>query len=404
MKKTFNVMTVFGIRPDFIRSSIILRKLLEHPEINLQFVYTGQHYDDELKGVFFRELNIPEPNYVLDTRAETHVQQHAKLISQLEPVLKEAEPDVCLFLGDANAVIGCIAPLKMGIPIAHVEAGMRSHDLRMPEEKNRIIIDRVSDVLYAYQNDYKCKLVQEGIDPDKIVVTGNTIVDVLNEHMDKFWWPSRKWKHMSVYPPFEDLEKTIQGVALKKKKYGLMTLHRDEHMNLTSVRDILFQVNKWASQNNTPVILIVMPRLKKILDNPKLNVKSFSKMVPIKPVGFFDFITLERGAMIEFTDSGTNQETSAILGTPCVVTRRCTERPETFDSGITVMTEDNIFNAANYVMSQKRNKDFSLGDGKAADIIVNDLVKRLHNGFVTKPFMSRNWKTFDEYHSSNTNI
>jgi UDP-N-acetylglucosamine 2-epimerase (non-hydrolysing) len=351
----FKVMTVFGIRPDFIRSSLILKKLAAHPEVELQFVYTGQHYDENLKGVFFRELGIPEPQFNLDTKAGSHPQQHAKLISQLEPVIEEAKPDVVMFLGDANAVIGCITPLKMGIPIAHVEAGMRSHDWRMPEERNRVIIDRVSDVLYAYQHDYKCKLVQEGIDPTKIVVTGNTIVDVLNEHM-----------HQIV----DRTPDVLQRLNLKSKQYGIMTLHRDEHMrNPDECFKILYSVNTWAKHNNLKIVLPLMPRLSKILKYDEMTdvvEKNFSNFMFVEPLGFFDFVALESSAAIEFTDSGTNQETSALLGVPCVVIRRSTERPETFNSGITVMTKREVYAAANYVMSQKINKDFSLGNGNAA--------------------------------------
>lgn len=390
----FNVMVVLGIRPDFIRSSLILKRLKAHPDVNLQFVYTGQHYDENLKGVFFKELGIPEPQYNLDTKAGSHPQQHAKLISQLEPIIKIAKPDVVMFLGDANAVIGCITPLKMGIPIAHVEAGMRSHDWRMPEERNRVIIDRVSDVLYTYQHDYKCKLVQEGICPTKIVVTGNTIVDVLNEYMEEI----------------ESREKEVlDSFNIKPQGYAIMTLHRSEHVDNPMVcASILRQVQRWAKLEKVPVILPVMPRLQKIFDDEASNnavVKLLSKEALrnfffIKPLGFFNFIALEKNAMIEFTDSGTNQETSAILKTPCVVTRRSTERPETLNSNITIMSMDNILMAAQQVIwGRKVNENFSLGDGNAAEIIVSDLVDRLKNNFyrgspTTDAFKAQNWESF----------
>ncbi len=396
--KIFNVMTVFGIRPDFIRSSLILKKLKAHPQVNLQFVYTGQHYDENLKGIFFKELGIPEPDYNLDTKAGSHPQQHAKLISQLEPVIEEAKPDVVMFLGDANAVIGCITPLKMGIPIAHVEAGMRSHDWEMPEERNRVIIDRVSDVLYAYQHDYKCKLIQEGICPTKIVVTGNTIVDVLNEHMDS----------IDAKAP-----EVLERLGLEKKKYGVMTLHRDEVMsNPFKATSILVKVDEWARDNDTRIVLPLMPRFKKLLDdarlNPALSHGPYDNIIFTEPLGFFDFVALEKNACIEFTDSGTNQETSAILGTPCVVLRRSTERPETFDSGITVMTTEHIYDAADYVIRYGvagPAPNFSLGNGNAADIIVKDLVDRLKYDFYraggmfgehqkVDSFRARNWEQF----------
>lgn len=379
---SYKVMTVFGIRPDFIRASVLLRKMVRDPRIKLDFVYTGQHYDDNLMGVFFRELNIPSPTFVLDATGETHVQQHAKLLTQLEEAIKMSKPDVCVFLGDANAVIGCVAPLKMGIPIAHIEAGMRSYDWTMPEERNRVLIDRVSDVLYCYQQDYKYRLIREGVNPEKIVVTGNTIVDVIKEFNGNIL--TRR-------------NIVLQKFGVKRKEYGVMTLHRDGTMNNEAVAQyILKSVNSWALSRNMPIILIVMPRLKKILD--KLAPQHLSNFILSEPLGMFDFMALEREAAIEFTDSGTNQETSTLFGTPCVVTRHSTERPETFDSGICVMEMTRIAEAADFVIGKTAKEGYSLGEGNAADIIIEDLLARLENKFFaskeTDPFISKNMRTF----------
>ena len=372
------IMTVFGIRPDFIRASVLLKNLAARPDVELQFVYTGQHYDENLKDVFFKELGIPEPDYNLDTRAGSHSQQHAKLISQLDYVIRSAKPDVVVFLGDANAVIGCIAPLKMGVPIAHIEAGMRSYDWRMPEERNRVIVDRVSDVLYCYQEDYKYRLIQEGVCPTKIVVTGNTIVDVIHENLSDIIGRSRA---------------VLDRFNLEPQEYGVMTMHRHENMNQDVALELLNKVNDYAKFRNFKVILPVMPRLRMFLLRP------LSNFIYTEPLGFLDFVALERMAKIEFTDSGTNQETSAILGTPCVVLRRSTERPETFKSNITVMETDKIHEAADSVMWAEKNKDFSLGNGDAAEIIIDDLVARLENDFGRKSppidnFIAQNWKTW----------
>ena len=143
---THKVSVVLGIRPDFIRTSKVLKLLEAHPDVDLTLIHTGQHYDKNLNDVFFEQLGIPAITHQLDTRGKNHNEQHSKLIIQLSDTLEEIKPDVCLFLGDANAVVGCIAPLKLGIPIAHIEAGMRSYDWVMPEERNRVLIERVSDV------------------------------------------------------------------------------------------------------------------------------------------------------------------------------------------------------------------------------------------------------------------
>ncbi len=381
----FKIMPVFGIRPDIIRSSLIIKKLAAHPEVDLHFVYTGQHYDASLKDVFFKELDIPLPRYNLSATGRSHVEQHAKLISQLEPLLKEVKPDVVVFLGDANAVIGCIAPLKMRIPIAHIEAGMRSYLWEMPEERNRVIVDRVSDVLYVYHENYKTNLILEGIDESKIVVTGNTIVDILKEHMSKI---------------VEMTPAVLNNLGLTPKNYAVQTLHRDEHMNDESVHEILLKCQTWAAEHNMQIVLPTMPRIKPFLG------KRFVKKIPnykfVEPMGFFEFVAVESCAAIEFTDSGTNQETSCLLGTPCVVTRKGTERPETFDSGISVMEENSIIAAANHIIKGQKKEGFSLGEGRASDIIVEDLLNRLKNGFYVNPgvnnHIQRHWNTYGNYY------
>lgn len=375
----YKVMTVFGIRPDFIRASVLLKKMIKHPDIKLDFVYTGQHYDDELMGVFFREMKIPPPTIILDTSAPTHPQQHAKLISQLEKAIEVAKPDCVMFLGDANAVIGCITPLKMGIPIVHVEAGMRSHDWNMPEERNRRLIDAVSDVLYVYQHDYKIKLVREGVCPTKIEVVGNTIVDVLNEHMDEI---DRRTPEV------------LRAHGVEAGKYALMTMHRNENISNAKVgRHMLWEVSKWAQKNKLKVVLPVMPRLRPILEAAGTYTRR--NFIETKPLGFLDFIALEKNAKIEFTDSGTNQEVASILGTPCVVLRENTERPETFECKTTVLAGGLVGSHADLALNAEHKK-ISLGDGNSAELIVEDLVRRLKAGIRNSPpyldkFILRNW-------------
>lgn len=388
----YKVSVVLGIRPDFIRTSKVLKLLEAHPEVDLTLIHTGQHYDANLNDVFFEEMKIPKVTHQLDTRGRNHNEQHSKLILQLSNVLEKIGPDVCVFLGDANAVVGCIAPLKLGIPIAHIEAGMRSYDWRMPEERNRVVIDRVSDVLYVYQDDYRVQLVQEGIPVHKIVVTGNVIVDVLDEHTQEFDWrgDNGAW----------DDCKSIQGIDVECNEYALMTLHRNEHMNKETARAIIGGVAKATNLDelNIPVVLIEMPRLKALgLDYP-IN------FLPIEPQGFFDFVQLEVNARIEFTDSGTNQEVASILGVPCVVTRDCTERPECGNCDTTVLAAPHdIRDAAYHVLSVGPNPEFSLGDGMSSERIVVDLLDRLQHKFYREfPPVTDRFKLahFKRYHHS----
>ena len=360
------IAVVLGIRPDFIRTSEVLRLLDEHDEVELSIIHTGQHYDENLNDVFFKEMNIPKVTHQLDTRGKNHNEQHSKLIIQLSDVLEEIRPDVCVFLGDANAVVGCIAPLKLGIPIAHIEAGMRSYNWKMPEERNRVIIDRVSDVLYVYQHDYKVQLVQEGIPAHKIEVVGNVIVDVLDRFKDKTQWKGDDGT------PYGTKRVGLGGV-IERDNYALMTLHRNEHMSDPKLaQKIITEVGLCTQDRNLPVVLIEMPRLK------ALGLNYPSNFIPINPRGFFDFLQLEANAAIEFTDSGTNQEVASILGVPCVVTRDCTERPECWESHTTVMaTPGYISGAVSYVMGRKPNPEFTLGDGESSKKIVIDLLMRL---------------------------
>lgn len=358
----FNISVVLGIRPDYIRTSKVLKLLKSHPEINATFISTGQHYDKELKDVFLAELGLPEPDITLDTKGATHCEQHGKLILQLEKVLESTQPDVCLFLGDANAVIGCIVPLKMGIPIAHIEAGMRSYNWQMPEERNRVIIDRVSDVLYVYHNNYKCNLVREGINPSKIVVAGNVIVDVVKETSSKRW---ESWYKLS------------DKYGISDRTYAVFTMHRNENVTDRSLAqayvEAVDRVCHWHGIDK--VFLPEMPRL------AALNLTYSERFIRTKPLGFFDYTALEEHARIEFTDSGTNQEVATIFGTPCVVLRSCTERPECFESRINFMAKspEDVSWSAHKAMKGKLDSNFSLGDGRASKIIVDDLVKRLHS-------------------------
>jgi UDP-N-acetylglucosamine 2-epimerase (non-hydrolysing) len=365
-KKKHKVAVVLGIRPDFIRTSKVLKLLKEHPQVDATFIHTGQHYDEFLNDIFFRELDVPAPDIQLDCRGKNHNEQHSKLILQLSDVLEKLQPEAVLFLGDANAVIGCIAPLKLGIPIAHIEAGMRSFDWAMPEERNRVIVDRVSDVLYVYHHNYKLNLVREGIPPSKIRVVGNVIVDVIQEYMHELEWPS---SHEGYIP------KKFKGHELLPDSYALMTLHRDEHVrSKLRCQSIIDKVAYSTDVRDLPVIFIEMPRIK------KLRLQYPSNFIVTEPLGFIEFNMLESNAAIEYTDSGTNQEAAAIYGTPCVVTRASTERPETFDCGISALSGDNIEGATWRVMTGEHDDTFSLGDGLSSHRIVDDLVDCLKQG------------------------
>jgi UDP-N-acetylglucosamine 2-epimerase (non-hydrolysing) len=385
------VSVVLGIRPDFIRTSEILKLLEAHKDVELSLIHTGQHYDHNLNDVFFEEMEIPAITHQLDTKGRNHNEQHSKLIIQLSDVLEQIRPDCVVFLGDANATIGCIAPLKLGIPIVHIEAGMRSYDWKMPEERNRVIIDRVSDVLYVYQHDYALQLVQEGIDPTKIVVTGNVIVDVIEKHWDKFGWCGDDFKPYS--------NKSMKNKEIYYKEYALMTLHRDKNMDHGMAQSIINDVGRATEKRGLPVVLIEMPRLKALTER---GLEYPDHFIVTPPLGYFEFGMLEANAAIEYTDSGTNQESASIFGTPCVVTRSCTERPECRESNTTVLGGwCYVEEATEQVLNAKHNEDFSLGDGKSSKRIMDDLVKRLKRDF-RHPYTTPAENIVDRFKSKHT--
>lgn len=177
-----HVMLTLGIRPDLIRASRIIHLLKENKEIEFTFCWSGQHYSDNLKDVFIRDLELPEPDIELGAVGDSDAEVVGSVISRLSPVFREVNPDVAVFLGDTNTVMGCIAAGQLNIPIVHIEGLMRSYDWRMPEEKYRTVIDHLSDVIYTYFDEYKEQGVREGINPRNIVVIQNLIVDVLNHY------------------------------------------------------------------------------------------------------------------------------------------------------------------------------------------------------------------------------
>src|SRR6188508_2838645 len=212
---------ILGIRPDVIRASLVLAALRASPEIDCQFIWSGQHYSDNLKDVFFRELGVAPPDHELEAGGETDAEISAAVIARLHPLLARLRPAAAIFLGDTNTVLGCLAAAQLDIPIVHIEGCMRSYDWRMPEEKYRLTIDHLSDVIYAYFDEYKRQGIAEGLAPDRIVVTQNLIVDVLEEH---YFARREVYDRLATAAFFADR-------GLRRGEYFLMTCHRRENVH-----------------------------------------------------------------------------------------------------------------------------------------------------------------------------
>lgn len=346
------IALILGVRPDIIRLAKFIKLAKAHPEVELVTVSTGQHYDPSLCGNFYEQMELPPPDYQLSATGATPCKQHAALIDQLEDVLIEIEPDLCVFLGDVNAVIGSIVPLKLNIPIVHIEAGMRSFNWDMPEEKNRVIIDRISNRLYCYHENYRINLVREGINPDRIVTVGNIIVDVLREYSNQI----------------DAAGPAIMGkLGVANDGYILITLHRNENLDDFTFELRMSQAIEIATKENLPIVLPVMPRVK------QKNYPFPSNFITTEPLPFFDFVALEKNAALILTDSGTVQEEAAYFGVPCLVLRDCTERPETFDSGCVSFVSPYTDLRLQHVMNHA-GENVYLGDGYSSERILEDLI------------------------------
>lgn len=345
---------IASTRPDFIRLARLIKLAKNNPAINCVFIATGQHYDDTLFGQFLTELNIPRPDYILNLQQDTVIKQIASLLTQLEEVLIKEQPDVALFLGDVNGVLGSISCLKLDIPVVHVEAGGRSFAFQMPEERNRILIDRISNRLYCYHADYKINLVREGANPSNIVVVGNIIHDALNDYAAEI----------------ESRQLLVREKYKLPQRFFLMTMHRAENLNdLTHAWHILTDVNHLAKLHGVKVILPVMPRLKELVDTHGGDLDNFLLQ---DPLGFLDFVALEKEASLVITDSGTCQEECAIFGVPAIIIREMTERPFCL-SDINRLAMDRFDKVYEEMLLAPRDK-MSLGDGKTSERILKDLL------------------------------
>ncbi len=378
--KKFRLITLLGIRPDLIRMHKLIRLLDEgQGKHNYEhiFVHSGQHFDYELDEVFYKELGVRRPDINLNIgktlkarRKTTQAYQSALLFEKVSELIKKLKPDAVMYLGDTNTVTSSLVVAKNNIPVIHIEGGGRSYDWRMPEEKNRIVIDHLSDFLYVYLEHYKDILLKEGIPSFRIKVVGNIIVDALENFL-----------------PLTKEIKILEKLGVKKGEYILCTLHREENIEdkdifVSKIKDLIRLSKKFS------IIFPVMPRVKVKFKKYKLTpVLNKSKIIQTKPLGFLDFLKLEQNARLIITDSGTVQEEALILGMPCLVSRRSTERPETIWAGATIMSDENLYQNALKAMKMKTNWDRNVLNprgGSPSERIYKDLISKIKSGYFKK--------------------
>lgn len=353
------VISVVGARPNFMKIAPLHLAFKKYPEILHMIVHTGQHYDDNMSKVFFEDLELPRPDVYLGVGSGSHAVQTAKIMVEFEKIAILEKPDLVIVVGDVNSTLACsLVCAKLLIPVAHVEAGLRSGDRTMPEELNRIVTDALADLLFVSERSGVANLKKEGCADSKIFFVGNVMIDSLVRFREK----GRR----------SEIAKTL---GVEGKNYTLVTIHRpsnvDEKENLTKVLGMLERLAERST-----VVFPVHPRTRKMMDDFGLTgeVQSHRGMVLCEPLGYLDFLCLLDGAALTITDSGGIQEESTFLGVPCLTMRANTERPATITEGTNTLMGfdyDKAVHEAEKVFQGKYKKGSipEMWDGKAAERI-----------------------------------
>lgn len=372
MKKKYKLVFVLGTRPDLIRAPLILDYLKKATDIKLILVWTGQHYSDNLKGIFFRELDIDQPDIDLKCAGNTDAEISSQLIAKLYPVLEKINPTSVVFLGDTNTVTGCIAAAQLDIPIIHIEGCWHSYDWRLPEEKYRTMIDHLSDVIYTYANEYKERGIAEGLNPKNIVVVGNPVVDILNKYYFK---RKKKLEKMATSEFFKSRN-------IEDRKYYLMTCHRRQNVHN---KKAFLAIMNLVAHAKYPVYFPASYRTQKVIR--EMNLMLPENIILSDPVGYEEILILMTHSKGVITDSGTIVEETCVLNIPAVNMRKSTERPEIYDVKSCVKFDpDQPEKYTPQIVFKKLKKitgtywQHTLGDGKASERIANDIISRLREG------------------------
>jgi UDP-N-acetylglucosamine 2-epimerase (non-hydrolysing) len=355
-----HVLHVVGARPNFMKAAPVIRALSNRPDVRQTLIHTGQHYDPALSGIFFAQLDLPDPDINLDVGSGSHAWQTAEVMRRFEPVLLERKPDIVLVYGDVNSTLAAaLVCSKLSIRLAHVEAGLRSFDRTMPEEINRIVTDQLSDMLFTPSEDADINLQREGIPKEKILRVGNVMIDSL----------------VRLLPAA--LQCAKNGLP---ERYALVTLHRpsnvDDSASLRRILTALVEINDLL-----PVVFPAHPRTRQ-------RIKQFGidtgKLHFVEPLPYVEFLSLQRNATVVITDSGGIQEETTYLGIPCLTLRSNTERPVTVSLGTNVLVGQDpvLLNSELTRILEGKGKKGSvppLWDGYAGDRIA----EALHRGSAT---------------------
>ncbi len=323
--RKIKILNVVGARPNFMKIAPLHRAFLKTGKIDSKILHTGQHYDEKMSDIFFNQLALPKPDYYLGVGGGSHTYQKANVMLKFEEVLLEEKPDLVLVVGDVNATAACsIVGVKMGIPVAHVEAGLRSGDRKMPEEVNRIITDAISNFLFITEHSGLINLAKEGVPDDKVFFVGNVMIDSLYHFRKK-----------------AAESKVLDNLGVKPKDYILMTMHRPHNVDHEKGLKDIIQIVKDATQHKK-VVFAIHPRTTNNLKRFGLyeSLASIEGLSLIGPQGYLEFLKLMDNAALIITDSGGIQEETTYLQVPCMTFRDTTERPITVELGTNFLLQD----------------------------------------------------------------
>lgn len=353
---------VVGTRPEIIKMAPVIRECVNR-NIPYFIIHSNQHYSEEMDSIFFDELELPAPHYNLGVGSGLHSNQTGNILIKMEPILVKEQPDVVLVQGDTNTVLaGALAASKLNIKVGHIEAGLRSYDRMMPEETNRILTDHMSDYLFAVGPNQEKILIDEGIQTSKIHTVGNTVSDSLFQHLE-----------LSA-----EKSNILQELNIQTGEYFLVTAHRASNVDIPAhLLELLSLFDKMHEQYQQTIVWPIHPRTQAKLKEFNIEIPSYLKLSP--PIGYMDFIQLQKNAQLILTDSGGIQEEACLLGIPCITLRENTERPESIEVGANVLVGRNAEKALNaaekWLSAESFGWDNPFGDGHVAEEIINIINK-----------------------------